>query len=120
MIDDGNNSLQVLSDDSKRKNYDTYGMGSDPFSSGPDEYSGEQARTDPSRASQGGFRGYEYYQSQVDPEELFRKIFGDAFNQAGFGNHDWMNDPDENVFGREGITQVTGSLNSRCSHIAAI
>ena len=103
-------SLQVLSDESKRKNYDTYGMGSDPFSSGPDAYQGEETRTNSSRASQGGFRGYEYYQSQVDPEELFRKIFGDAFSRAGFGNHDWMNEPDENVFGREGITQVNRSF----------
>jgi hypothetical protein len=42
--------------------------------------SGEQAS-----ANQGGFgqaKGYQNYQSQVDPEELFRTIFGDAFKSG--------------------------------------
>ena len=83
-------------------------MGSDPFSSNEDAAPGPsaRARTGAANAGQGGFRGYEYYQSQVDPEELFRKIFGEAFSRGGFANHDWMNEPDENIYGREGITQV--------------
>jgi len=81
-------------------------MGDDPFSSGQESYPGASSSSRSTNASQGGFRGYEYYQSQVDPEELFRKIFGDAFNRAGFGNHEWMDEPDENQYGRQGITQV--------------
>jgi DnaJ family protein A protein 3 len=95
-----------LSDDTKRKNYDAYGMGGDPFSSSKESYPGDSSYNRTTNANQGGFRGYEYYQSQVDPEELFRKIFGDAFSRGGFGNHDWMDEPDENKFGRQGITQV--------------
>jgi hypothetical protein len=85
-------------------------MGGDPFSSGQETYPGASSRGRPTDASQGGFRGYEYYQSQVDPEELFRKIFGDAFSRAGFGNHEWMDEPDENKLGRQGITQVRISI----------
>ena len=96
----------MLSDETKRKNYDTYGMGSDPFSSAQESYSSSTYRGRPTNASQGGFRGYEYYQSQVDPEELFRKIFGDAFSRGGFSNFEWMDEPDENQLGRQGITQV--------------
>ena len=80
-------------------------MSGSPFGSGDGaSYPGAGARTGP--AGQGDFRGYEYYQSQVDPEELFRKIFGDAFSRGGFGNHEWMNDGQENQFGKQGITQV--------------
>ena len=99
----------MLSDETKRKNYDAYGMGGDPFSSGSQEssYPGASSYNRTAGANQGGFRGYEYYQARVDPEELFRKIFGDAFRQGGFANHDWMDEPNENQFGREGITQVS-------------
>ncbi|CAF1687004.1 unnamed protein product, partial [Adineta ricciae] len=46
----------------------------------------------------------------VDPEELFRKIFGDAFSRGGFGNHEWMNEAQENQFGKQGITQLALDL----------
>ncbi|CAF0880628.1 unnamed protein product [Adineta steineri] len=103
-------AYEVLSDETKRKNYDTYGMGSDPFSSSQESYPGADFRGRSTDPKQGGFRGYEYYQSQVDPEELFRKIFGDAFNRGGFGNHDWMDEPEENKFGRQGISQLALDL----------
>jgi DnaJ family protein A protein 3 len=96
-----------LSDETKRKNYDTYGMGGESFSPGQGSYSG--ARGPANDPGQGDFRGYEYYQSQVDPEELFRKIFGDAFNRGGFGNHEWSNSAEQNPFGTQGISQVTNS-----------
>ncbi|CAF4384199.1 unnamed protein product [Rotaria sp. Silwood2] len=101
-------AYEVLSDETKRKNYDTYGMGGDPFSSGQGSYPG--ARGPSADPRQAGFRGYEYYQSQVDPEELFRRIFGDAFSRGGFSNHEWSNDVDENSFHRQGITQVIISI----------
>ena len=92
----------MLSDETKRKTYDTYGMAGDPFTGSQGGYPGAQTNT-----GQGGFRGYEYYQSQVDPEELFRKIFGDAFSRGGFGNHEWSNDAEQNAFNSQKITQVT-------------
>jgi DnaJ family protein A protein 3 len=62
----------VLGDDTKRSQYDTFGTTSDAAGSGgfdPGAAYGSQS---------GGFR----YQSQVDPEELFRTIFGDAFGKG--------------------------------------
>jgi hypothetical protein len=82
-------------------------MGGDPYNSNQRPPPG--ARTQTNDPSQGDTRGYEYYQSQVDPEELFRKIFGDAFNRGGFSNHEWMNDPNENNIGKQGVSQVFSS-----------
>ncbi len=94
----------MLSDETKRKTYDTYGMSGDPFGAGQGaSYPGARGRADP---GQGGFRGYEYYQSQVDPEELFRKIFGDAFSRGGFGSHEWSSDAEQGPYGSQGVTQV--------------
>ena len=89
-------------------------MTGDQFGAGQGAYQG--ARTGPAAgAQQGDFRGYEYYQSQVDPEELFRKIFGDAFSRGGFGNHEWMNESSESQSGKQGITQVRGdAADHRC------
>ncbi|XP_014668628.1 PREDICTED: protein tumorous imaginal discs, mitochondrial-like [Priapulus caudatus] len=55
---------QILGEASKRKQYDTWGSAGD-FGAG-------------AGAGPGGFQGF---QSSIDPEELFRKIFGDL----GFG-----------------------------------
>ncbi len=82
-------------------------MGGDPYSASQGSYPGARSRETDS--GQNGFRGYEYYQSQVDPEELFRKIFGDAFNRGGFSNHEWSNENGESQFGQQGISQVTNS-----------
>ncbi|CAF3313118.1 unnamed protein product [Rotaria socialis] len=101
-------AYEVLSDETKKKNYDTYGMGGDPFNSGQGSHPGARGQSGDPR--QGGFRGYESYQSQVDPEELFRKIFGDAFNRGGFSSHEWMNDAEENSFNKQGITQLSLDL----------
>ncbi len=71
----------MLGDDKKRQQYDTFGTTSSDASGGPTS----------------GFGGGGYqYQSQVDPEELFRTIFGDAFKKGsnfesmfdGFGASD--------------------------------
>jgi len=60
-------AYEVLGDDEKRSQYDTYGS-ADEFNKG---------------GSQGGFR------SNIDPEELFRTIFGANFSQgpSGGGQH---------------------------------
>ncbi|VEN59286.1 unnamed protein product [Callosobruchus maculatus] len=66
---------EILADDTKRKQYDTWGstaeqMGGMGGASAGGGGSGPQ-----------GFSQHWQYQSTIDPEELFRKIFGDA----GFG-----------------------------------
>ncbi|KAJ8001696.1 hypothetical protein DPEC_G00172130 [Dallia pectoralis] len=66
-------AYEVLSDEVKRKQYDTYG----------------EAGFDPSRA--GG--GQQYWRSggaSVDPEEMFRKIFGEFTGARGFGDFNGM------------------------------
>ncbi|KAM3864661.1 dnaJ homolog subfamily A member 3, mitochondrial-like [Diretmus argenteus] len=65
-------AYEVLSDEVKRKQYDTYGA----------------AGFDPSRGGAAGARQQQYYRAggaNVDPEELFRKIFGDFTGGGGFG-----------------------------------
>lgn len=61
-----------MGDDAKRRQYDTYGATSEQMGmgGGPRPGSGHD-----------GFSQTWQYQSTIDPEELFRKIFGDA----GFG-----------------------------------
>ncbi|CAF0942101.1 unnamed protein product [Didymodactylos carnosus] len=95
-------AYEVLSDDGKRQQYDMYGMSRDPFGAAPRRGPGPDPGQD--------FKGYEYYQSQVDPEELFRKIFGDAFHRGGFGTQNSMNDQDDNIFGKQGINQLVLDL----------
>ncbi|XP_078137987.1 dnaJ homolog subfamily A member 3, mitochondrial-like [Centroberyx gerrardi] len=64
-------AYEVLSDEVKRKQYDTYGA----------------AGFDPSRGGAAGQQ--QYYRAggaNVDPEELFRKIFGEFTGGGGFGD----------------------------------
>ncbi|XP_054897570.1 dnaJ homolog subfamily A member 3, mitochondrial-like [Poeciliopsis prolifica] len=63
-------AYEVLSDEVKRKQYDTYGA----------------AAFDPNRAGAGQQQYYRAGGSTVDPEELFRKIFGDFRGAMGFGD----------------------------------
>jgi len=76
-------AYEVLSDDGKKAQYDTYGMAGDPASAagpgagGPNPFAG----------GFGNF-GFQGYQSQTNPEDLFRKIFedfGGSFGGAGMG-----------------------------------
>uniref|UniRef100_A0A3P8SM59 DnaJ homolog subfamily A member 3, mitochondrial n=1 Tax=Amphiprion percula TaxID=161767 RepID=A0A3P8SM59_AMPPE len=63
-------AYEVLSDEVKRKQYDTYGA----------------AGFDPTRAGAGQQQYYRAGGSNIDPEELFRKIFGEFSGGMGFGN----------------------------------
>ncbi|XP_041840157.1 dnaJ homolog subfamily A member 3, mitochondrial-like isoform X2 [Melanotaenia boesemani] len=63
-------AYEVLSDEVKRKQYDTYGA----------------AGFDQNRAGAGQQQYYRAGGTQIDPEELFRKIFGEFSGGAGFGN----------------------------------
>ena len=59
-------AYEILSDEEKRAQYDTYGTAGDQFGMG------------------GGGGNYGGFRSTVDPEELFRTIFGDR--NSPFGN----------------------------------
>nr|XP_019965729.1 PREDICTED: dnaJ homolog subfamily A member 3, mitochondrial-like [Paralichthys olivaceus] len=63
-------AYEVLSDEVKRKQYDTYGA----------------AGFDPSRAGASQQQYYRAGGTSIDPEELFRKIFGEFTGGMGFGN----------------------------------
>jgi len=68
----------VLSDDAKRKQYDAWGTTSEQMGMG----AGGMGGADGQRFSQAW-----QFRSTIDPEELFRKIFGDAgFKSGGFGS----------------------------------
>ncbi|XP_075869168.1 dnaJ homolog subfamily A member 3, mitochondrial-like isoform X2 [Nelusetta ayraudi] len=63
-------AYEVLSDEVKRKQYDTYGtagFGQDQARPGQQQY-------------------YRAGQTDIDPEELFRRIFGESAGATGFGD----------------------------------
>uniref|UniRef100_A0A6Q2ZM04 DnaJ homolog subfamily A member 3, mitochondrial n=1 Tax=Esox lucius TaxID=8010 RepID=A0A6Q2ZM04_ESOLU len=69
-------AYEVLGDEVKRKQYDTYGA----------------AGFDPSQAG-GGSGGQQYWRAggtSVNPEEMFRKIFGEFAGTQGFGDFNSM------------------------------
>ncbi|KPJ18863.1 hypothetical protein RR48_05801 [Papilio machaon] len=67
-------AYEILSDENKRKQYDTYGTTSEQMGMGG------PSGTD-------GFTHQWQYKSTIDPEELFRKIFGDAgFKSESFSD----------------------------------
>jgi len=71
----------VLSDDTKRKEYDTFGQTSEQMGR---EGGGGGFRPGAGYGAQGFNQNWQY-RSTIDPEELFRKIFGDAgFRGGGF------------------------------------
>ena len=68
-------AYECLSDDTKRKQYDAFGAGGNAFS-GSGGFPG---------AGAGGFGGAWNFKSSIDPEELFRTIFGDKNWQSAAG-----------------------------------
>lgn len=71
----------MLSDDTKRKEYDTYGQTSEEM--GRQGGGGFRPGAGGPFGAQ-GFNQHWQYRSTIDPEELFRKIFGDAGFKGGF------------------------------------
>jgi len=75
-------AYEVLSDEGKKGQYDTYGMAGDPAGAAGGGSAGFKAGgTNPFAGGFGNF-GFQGYQSQTNPEDLFRKIFED-FGMAG-------------------------------------
>lgn len=72
--------MQVLSDEGKRKQYDMYGT----------------AGFDAGQAG-GGQQYWGGQTSNVNPEELFRKIFGEFSGGRGFGDFSAMFDQPQEV-----------------------
>lgn len=84
--------LQVLGDEEKRRQYDTMG------------HTAEQMGARGAGAGNPFQSGWQY-QTSIDPEELFRKIFGD-FKRAGgmeFGGQDFA----ESAFGFGAAQEVS-------------
>jgi DnaJ family protein A protein 3 len=79
-------NVQILGDETKRKQFDTWGATSEQMGGmgGGGPHSGHQ-----------GFAESWQYQSSIDPEELFRKIFG----EAGFGRSTGFDDFAESSYG---------------------
>lgn len=72
-------AYEVLSDETKRQQYDTFGMsGSGMGGGGPGAGQGQY----------GGFQGFENFRGTIDPEELFRQMFGNA-GFTGFETRDF-------------------------------
>jgi len=97
-------AYEVLGDDGKRQQYDTFGMSGGNTGAGPGPGAG------PFGAGMGGQgRGFEGFQSNIDPEELFRNIFGNQFKMGGnnpFGSADFA----ESNFGFAAASEVTMNL----------
>lgn len=77
---------QVLSDEGKRKQYDTYG--STGFDAGQ---------------ASGGQQYWSGQTSNMDPEELFRKIFGEFSGGRGFGDFNAIFDQPQEVCVSQGV-----------------
>ncbi|XP_035911908.1 protein tumorous imaginal discs, mitochondrial isoform X1 [Anopheles stephensi] len=89
-------AYEVLSDETKRREYDTYGQTSEQMGrsgAGPGPGAGPQ-----------GFSQNWQFRSTIDPEELFRKIFGDGGFQTGFDDYS------DSKFGFGGAQEVMMNL----------
>ncbi|XP_032086192.1 dnaJ homolog subfamily A member 3, mitochondrial isoform X2 [Thamnophis elegans] len=98
-------AYEVLGDEVKRKQYDAYGTADFGFGSG----------------SAGSGQQYRHTGPTIDPEELFRKIFGE-FSQSPFGDFSTVFDqPQEYIMdltfsqAAKGVNkQITVNINDNC------
>ncbi|XP_049268234.1 protein tumorous imaginal discs, mitochondrial isoform X3 [Rhipicephalus sanguineus] len=86
-------AYEVLSDEGKRQQYDSWGSTSG-FAGG-----GNSTGTGPQWSAEG-------FHSTIDPEELFRKIFGDLGGRTGFSDFDFS----ESQYGFGGAQEVILNL----------
>ncbi|XP_055329509.1 protein tumorous imaginal discs, mitochondrial-like [Paramacrobiotus metropolitanus] len=73
-------AYEILSDESKRKQYDQWGTAGNEFPGAAPGGGGPR----PGAAPGGGFQ-YQDFSGHIDPEELFRRIFGNAAFTGGGG-----------------------------------
>ncbi|CAH0561366.1 unnamed protein product [Brassicogethes aeneus] len=94
-------AYEILGDDNKRKQYDTWGSTA--------EQMGGMGGAGPGAGPQGpqGFSQSWQYQSTIDPEELFRKIFG----EAGFGQKSPFDDYADSNYGFGEAQEVVLKIN---------
>ncbi|CAG5897794.1 unnamed protein product [Menidia menidia] len=91
-------AYEVLSDEGKRKQYDAYGTAG--FNAGQTN------------------RGQQYWSGQttnVDPEELFRKIFGEFSGGRGFGDFNAIYDQPQEYIMELTFTQAAKGVNKELS-----
>uniref|UniRef100_A0A671YBN3 DnaJ heat shock protein family (Hsp40) member A3a n=1 Tax=Sparus aurata TaxID=8175 RepID=A0A671YBN3_SPAAU len=91
-------AYEVLSDEGKRKQYDTYG--STGFDAGQ---------------ASGGQHYWSGQTSNVDPEELFRKIFGEFSGGRGFGDFNAIFDQPQEYMMELTFTQAAKGVNKDIS-----
>ncbi|XP_043276399.1 protein tumorous imaginal discs, mitochondrial-like isoform X2 [Venturia canescens] len=95
-------AYEVLSDDTKRKEYDTWGSTSEQMGMG-------QGGSHPGAQSADNFNHNWNFQSTINPEDLFRKIFGDAgFKSANFS--DFQDDFADSKFGFGAAQEIVMNL----------
>lgn len=110
-------AYEVLSDDTKRAQFDSFGSGSSGGGGGPGGQNPFGGGFNP--RGQGGFRqaggrqgGVRWeYQSNVNPEELFRQIFGEFNRARGGGMRGFMN-PFDDIFQN---FQFRGGIEANCN-----
>lgn len=87
-------AYEILSDDTKRREYDTYGQTMEQMGRNGGGGPASGATGAGGTGAAGGFGHNWQYSSNIDPEELFRKIFGDNNFQEqnfddGFGGRNY-------------------------------
>lgn len=91
-------AYEVLSDETKRREYDTYGQTS--------EQMGRAGGAGPGHGPQGFAQNWQF-RSTVDPEELFRKIFGDS---NAFGQQQGFDEFSDSQYGFGGAQEIIMNL----------
>ncbi|KAA8585108.1 hypothetical protein FQN60_003802, partial [Etheostoma spectabile] len=92
-------AYEILSDEGKRKQYDTYGS----------------TGFDADQAGGGGQRYWSGQASSVDPEELFRKIFGEFSGGRGFGDFNAIFEQPQEYIMELTFTQAAKGVNKEFS-----